>query len=159
MAGSWGWGGWVGIMEWKQKPSVFQRWDREARGMRLSYLALQTCTSNAAHYLAGVSIIGFSSVGLSTRSQDLCSWSNSHPAVLWVSFSSGCCPFPSVHTMSLQQGILPASFDINCSCLLDTTLHEHHPPWALLGLGLSKVSSTPPYRISLSSESLLFGAV
>lgn len=93
--------------------------------MGLSSLALQTCTSNAAHYLAGISIIGFSSVGVSTRSQDLCSWSNSHPAVLWVSFSSGCCPFPSVHTMSLQQGILPASFDINFSCLLDTTLHEH----------------------------------
>ena len=121
------------FMEWKQKPSLFQRWDREMKGMRLSYLAVQTCASYVVHNFFLVSIIEFSSIGLSTRSQDLCSWTNPHSVVLWASFSSGCYPFYSVHIMFQQQGTLPASFDINYSHLLDTTLHEHCLDLGFLG--------------------------
>lgn len=150
MVGRLGWGGWVGIMEWKQKPSLFQRWYREARGMRLSYLAVQTHTSYAAHYLAGVSITGFSSIGLSNRSQDLCSWSNPHPGPLFIWVLS---VLPCLHHVPTTE------------CIASLLWYQlflppwHHPPWSQLGRGLSKVSSTTPYRMSLGSEALLFGAV
>lgn len=55
----------------------------------------------------------------------MCSWSNTDPIFLWAPFPSGRCLFSTVHTMCLQHGALPASFGINRSCLLDTTLHEH----------------------------------
>lgn len=123
---------WVDWMRWvgggygvKTEAITFSEMRQRSKGMRLSSLAVQTCTSNAAHYSAGVSIIGFSCIGLSTRSQDLCSWSNIDPIFLWAPFPSGHCLFSTVHTMCRQHGVLPASFDINRPCLLDTILHEH----------------------------------